>query len=196
MAINWARLTCAWTGPGGPGASHLDVRAETGPADAADLDAVGTAFRAYYNTLAGYLPNDWSLAVSSEVLIIEDTSGELQDTVTITTAGSSVAGTGTGAWAGAVGVVTRFSTGAIIGGRRVRGRTFFVPAVSSLAFDVDGTLNSTCVSDFTTARTTLHTALATADTVPIVYSPTHHVIHDVTGFLVADRSAVLRSRRD
>jgi len=176
--------------------SHLDVRdAGGGFILPADLDDIGTAWRAYFVALAGYLPNEWSIALSAEVQQLSD-AGVLEDLINITTAGASVPGTYTGSWAGAVGVVTRMVTDSVVSGRRVRGRTFFVPAGSTVAFDQDGTLNSTALSDFLNQRITLHNAVAANNAVPVVFSPTHNDTYDVTGFNIADRSAVLRSRRD
>jgi hypothetical protein len=194
--MSFYRFTAGWTGPGGPGVSHLDVRGLPGPfLDPADLNDIGAAWRAYFVTLAGYLPNEWQIGLSAEVQQLTD-AGVLEDLSNITTAGGSVAGTYSGSWAGAVGVVTRFNTDSVVGGRRVRGKTYFVPAGSTVAFDQDGTLNSTALGDFLNARITLHNAIATNLGVPVVFSPTHGAIYDISGFNIADRSAVLRSRRD
>jgi hypothetical protein len=194
--MTFLRYSAGWTGPGGPGLSHLDVRGVGGPIPVSvDVNDIGAAWRAYFVTLAGYLPNEWSIGISAEVQITSD-AGELEDLINITTAGASVAGTYTGAWAGAVGVCTRMNTADVVGGRRVRGKTFFVPAGTTTAFDQDGTLNSTAMGDFLNARITLHNAIATNGGIPVVFSPTHGAIFDVTGFNIADRSAVLRSRRD
>lgn len=192
---NFARLRTLWTGPGGPGYSNLDVGISAATPDEESVDDCAAAWRTYWDTLKGYLPNDWQVNVSSEVLIIDVEDNELVDTLTAASSGSAVTGTGSGTWAGAVGVCTRLSTADVVNGRRVRGKTFFVPAVSASAFDADGTLNSTCVSDFTSATTTLHAAIVTAGLGRKVYSPTHRALYDMTGFTVLDRSAVLRSRR-
>lgn len=194
MATNFARMRTLWTGPGGPGYSNLDVAAAAG-ITATPLNAIGTAWNAYWTTVLGYLPNDWTINVMSEVGIIQDSDGILQSTMSITTAGSAKVGTAAGTWAGAAGLVTRLQTADIVAGTRVRGKTYFVPAAATLAFDSDGTLSSTCVSDFTSATTTLNAAIVTAGARRVVYSPTHRSLHDVSGFTVLDRSAVLRSRR-
>lgn len=190
------RLRAVWSGPGGPGYSNLDLSGGIGEVTDSNLNDVGTAWRAYFTTLLGYLPNDWAVSLSSEVLVIEDSTGQLTTTRSISTAGASQTGTASGTWAGAVGVCTRLSTEETINGRRLRGKTFFVPAAPSVAFDSDGTLNGTCITDFTSATTTLHAALATEGVDRCVYSPTHRLMRDVSGFTVLDRSAVLRSRRD
>jgi len=194
--MSFYRYTATWSGPGGPGRSHLDVRdAGGGFILPVDLNDIGAAWRAYFATLAGYLPNEWSIALSAEVSQLSD-AGVLEDLINITTAGSSVVGTYSGTWAGAVGVLTRFVTDDVVGGNRVRGKTFFVPAGSTVAFDTDGTVNSTALSDFLGARITLHNAVAANNAVPVVFSQTHNNKYDITGFNIADRSAVLRSRRD
>lgn len=194
--MTFARYTAVWSGPGGPGVSHLDLRGVGGPVPVStDLNDIGTAWRTYFTTLAGYLPNEWTIGLSAEVQLTTD-AGVLEELVNITTAGAGVPGTYTGSWAGAVGVCTRFVTADVVGGRRVRGKTFFVPAGTTVAFDQDGTLNSTALSDFLNARITLHNAIASNGGIPVVFSPTHGNVFDITGFNIADRSAVLRSRRD
>lgn len=194
--MSFYRFTAVWNGPGGPGVSHLDLRGAGGVALLqANLNDVATAWRAYFSTLAGYLPNEWTIGLSAEVLEMSD-AGVLEDLHNVTTAGAAVAGTYSGSWAGAVGVCTRLVTDDVVNGRRVRGKTFFVPAGATTAFDQDGTMNSTALGDFLNARITLHNAIATEGGVPVVFSPTHGNVYDVTGFNIADRSAVLRSRRD
>jgi hypothetical protein len=191
--MSFFRALAIWSGPGGPGTSNLSYRSIL-PA-VADHDACIAAWRAYFVTLQGYLPNDWAIGISAEVEQLSD-AGVLEDLINVTTAGASVVGTYSGTWSGAVGVVTRFNTDEFIGGRRVKGKTYFVPAGSTVAFDNDGTLNSTALSDFLNARITLHNAMENAECRPVVWSPTHDNKFDISGFNVADRSAVLRSRRD
>jgi hypothetical protein len=193
--MSFYRASAGWSGPGGPGVSHLDYREAVPLGDNPNHDAILTAWRSYFSGLAGYLPNEWSIGVVAEVEQLSD-AGVLEEVITSTGAGASVPGTYAGSWAGAVGVVTRFSTAEVINNRRVRGKTFFVPAGTTTTFDQDGTMNSTALSDFLNARITLHAALATNDAIPVVFSPTHNNKFDVTGFNIADRSAVLRSRRD
>lgn len=192
--MSFYRMTAIWSGPGGPGSSHFDFR---------DLDVLGTpnfnacltAYRTYFNTLAGYLPNEWSIGVSSEIQKLSD-AGVLEGLAPVSVVPASVVGTYTGSWAGAVGVCTRLVTDLFVGGRRLRGKSFFVPAGTTTAFDQDGTMNSTALGDFLTARTTLHNAVLAQEAGPVVWSPTHEVKSDIVGFNIADRSAVLRTRRD
>lgn len=194
--MSFFRLTALWTGPGGPGASHFDYRDPsnffTDPVSHAPIVA---AWRAYYNSLAGYLPNEWSIGVQGNVLKLSS-AGALEDDLSSGSAPAAVAGSFSGAWAAGIGVVTRFETNSIVGGRRLRGRTFFVPVGGTVAFDSDGTLNSTCQGDFNSLRVTLHNAAATNNAVPIVWSKAHATTRDITGWSVRDRSAILRSRRD
>lgn len=189
------RQTAVWSGPGGPGVSHLDYRGVPGDLGNPDHNAIALAWQSYFNTLKGYMPNEWSVGVVAEVAALDD-NGEITETVTITGLSGAIAGTYSGSWAGAVGVCTRFNTAEFVGGRRIKGKTFFVPAGSTVAFDQDGTLNSTALTDFLSARNTLHNAIAAEDGIPVVFSPTHHLTADITGINIADRSAVLRSRRD
>lgn len=192
--MSFYRMTARWNGPGGPGFSHLDFR-DLDALGAPNFDAALTAYRAYFNTLAGYLPNEWSIAVSSEIQKLTD-AGVLEELAPVTVAPASVAGSYTGSWAGAVGVCTKLNTALIVNGRRLRGKSFFVPAGTTTAFDQDGTMNSTALGDFLNARVTLHNALLAQECGPVVWSPTHSVKADITGFSIADRSALLRTRRD
>jgi len=192
--MSFYRMTAVWSGPGGPGTSHFDF---------VDIDVLGTpnfnacltAYRTYFNSLAGYLPNEWSIGVSSEIQHLSD-AGVLEELAPVSVVPASVTGTYTGSWAGAVGVCTRLVTAEILNGRRLRGKSFFVPAGTTVAFDQDGTMNSTALGDFLTHRTTLHNAVLAQEAEPVVWSPTHSIKSAVTGFNIADRSAVLRTRRD
>lgn len=114
------------------------------------------------------------------------------------TANPPITGTGSGNWAAPAGACITWSTNKFIKGRRLRGRTFFVPLDGVNAFQPDGTLSDS-----------MNTVVAAAIPIfingqsePIVWHrPTGPGLTDgdtapiVTGSM-ADKVAVLRSRRD
>jgi hypothetical protein len=111
-------------------------------------------------------------------------------------------------YAGGTGGVVNWLTGAVVNGRKVRGRTFLVPLMSN-GFSNDGTLTSGCVSTLTAAG---NAALGTTGCNMTVWSkiwdkkptsppaavPPKQIggsLARVTSVLVPDRAAQLRSRR-
>lgn len=102
-------------------------------------------------SLQGLLPNDVSFTFPGAGDSIEDSTGELVGSWT--GGGSTVtAGTGTGPFMLGTGFGITWATNGIVAGRRVKGRTFVVPAISS-CFDTTGFLD-------VGVRTTINNAIA------------------------------------
>lgn len=189
------RTRVLWTGfNGGPGYSNLFSRFEDD--DSTDpithAEDVATLFEAIRN----YIPSTVSLAIDQEVAIFDEDSGELTDFRLLPFA-PEIDGNGTSlAYSGASGAVVEWRTGAVRSGRRVTGRTFFVPLAQNV-YNNQGGLT-------TQFRNILQLAanayIDEGNSTPVVWSrPTDTRLGwsgTITEARVRPRAAVLRSRRD
>lgn len=184
------RITAIWTGATGlPGYTRMRF--------AGELDAAGAAtaagrMRTFFDAVKAYIPSVVSINFA-EAAQVYNTARELQAEVGFTPP-ASVVGVGSGAFSAPAGMVVNWLTGAVVNGRKVRGRSFMVP-LAGAAFATDGTPGPTTVTTFQGAAAALLTgtpALIIAGGTP----ETGSVEASVTGASVPDRAAVLRSRRD
>ena len=199
------RVKARWTGfSGAPGYSvfhFADFTAPdaTGP-EQAEAQSAADRVAAFYEAITQFLPNPLRITVEPDLEVIESTTGELQELIGIT-APATVQGSAvnTVPWAGPVGAVVNWRTSLVHRGRRIRGRTFLVPLLSS-AFEMDGTLTPTA-RDTIQARATTLAATTEAPDLGVWARPSAVGAADgqwaaVTGVTVPDLAAVLRSRRD
>lgn len=206
------RVKMRWAGfTGAPGLSvfHMkdfasgDVQA---PLAQDAVDRVDT----FAEALRGLIPYQATLTVQSDVEVLEDTTGELLDVVTVAPDAAHVSlATNGQEYAGPVGAVITWRTAGIRNGRRIRGRTFIVPMVSA-AFDGNGQIDSVAHPVLVNAAAALRADTGTPDLgvwarpTPILDgsgNPTGNYNEDgqwtaVTGSSVPTFGAVLRSRRD
>lgn len=190
------RVKARWTGfTGSPGYSifHFDIPVDPNETDAAEH---AEEVRLFFSALTTRLPAAVKIQVESAVEIIETTTGQLTDVVTIPSV-NAVQGQASGAFASSTGACVVWTTAGVRNGRRVMGRTFVVP-LSVNAYDVDGTLGGPALQDLQDAA-----ALLVGDSFGFqVYGRPSSVgaadgdSYTVTGARVADKAAVLRSRRD
>lgn len=191
-----ARSKLIWTGfTGAPGYSvfHGSVFQADAQQEATDFSEAVAAFG---SLIAPYLPNAVSVQRVAEVEILEDSTGTLEDVLTVPGRAAAQGSGGTN-YAAPIGAVIGWNTGRIRNGRRMRGRTFVVPLANS-AYETDGSLLPAVVTGLTTAANTL---LQAAGTELLVYGRPTPLAADgvsgvVTGVRVPDMAAVLRSRRD
>lgn len=135
------------TGVGGAGVATYYCD----PADLGGRTALGTFYTAWG---AGMPPVfTWNIPASGDT--IESTTGTLTGGWT---SGSTITGTATGssAYAGGTGTYIRWDTGAVVGGRRLRGRTFMVP-MSAATYDGNGNIVDATLASLQTATNTLVT---------------------------------------
>ena len=182
------RIRVSWTGfPGAPGVSTFY-----------SLDSVGaplTELHAFFSSLAGKIPADVNIQVENSGDIIEDTTGALTGTWTDASV-LSVQGTGSSMYAAPAGILFKWMTDTVLGGHRIRGRTFLVPA-DVQCYQNDGSIASTPLGQLQGYAATL--VAATAGAFVIWHRPRAgvgggHAL--VTGSTVPDKVVVLRSRRD
>lgn len=181
------RIKVEWTGTGveGPGLSVMHFQ------DLLTPSSVTSRVNAFFAVAGIFLPVGTTVRVPNGGDVIDPTTGELTGTW-----GSSGAteheGDTEGAYAGGVGLRCVWQTGAIRGGRRVRGSTFICP-IGAVCYDVDGTLTTATVDAMQTAASNL------AGVGMAVWSRPRPGLAgaevQVSSALVPDKVSWLRSRR-
>ena len=180
------RIQVSWQNwPGAPGVSTF-----YGDATLGMLDGISS----FFDAIKGLLPLNLTITVPSTGDDVDPQTGEVvgswsQAPTTPVRTGSNVA-----VYAGSTGAVVHWRTGGVVGGRRVRGRTFLVPLVG--AYDSGGSLSSGAISTLQTAANGLVSTAGSAFSV--WHRPTQFVAgstHQVTSASVPDLAVVLRSRR-
>lgn len=181
------RFRIHWTGfTGSPGVNTLYFTSGADPAP---------AWRTFFSAIAARLPSVVSISFDSTGDTIDDTTGLVNGSWSASSA-APVAGTDASSYAGPVGACINWTTGTIVNGHRVRGRSYLVPLGGS-SYDADGSLGS---GTLTSLRGALATYVASSSGLAQVVfrrpgSPggAGHVA--VTGANIPDLAAVLRSRR-
>lgn len=176
---------------------------------------VGVAGSPYYTTLRAFHGNDltpeafsdaWdacltaravdfpsfiSATIESELRLIDSVTGDL--TGTEVTTGNTFAGSSSGdPLPRASQALIRWSTPAIVAGRRLRGRTF-LPCIIESFNTVNGKPDASLLSAW---ATNLSTFISACQGELCIWSPTHGSVANVTGGVLWDEWAVMRSRRD
>jgi hypothetical protein len=151
------RVTAVWSGfPGAPGYTKFAFSDLT---DNASRNAAGVKVRQLFVDLAAYRQTAWSVLVNPAVDEFDMATGALLGTASMTTIPTNSPGTGgASAYQGGSGFCVTWNTGLIINRRRVRGRTFFVPANN--VGDTDGTIPTAAVTAINAAATTFLSATA------------------------------------
>jgi hypothetical protein len=182
------RQRTLWTGfPGAPGYTTLYWNHSTGP----NLAALQT----FFTGIADRLPSNCTIQIQNSGDSIDELTGQLTGSWT-GAAQTPIPGTGAGAYSAPAGAHINWRTNAVLNGRRVRGRTFLVPLYGG-AYDTDGTIAATVLTDL---RTNLATFVAAVAPNLLVWTrPVGGSGGGATPMTTADipdKSAVLRSRRD
>jgi hypothetical protein len=186
------RVTTRWDGfPGSPGYTNFYADGETpSPTDVAE--ALTVDIKAYWLATNGYLPADVTVTVLPIFQVMDPATGNITDEGTVATPATPVTGTSGADYAGNAGVAVNWNTATFIGGRRLKGRTYFVPYTG--VFQNNGTLSTAAMADITAQANTL----ATGSPGLVVW---HRPIAGaggsfapVTSATVRDRAAHLRSR--
>jgi hypothetical protein len=193
------RITAVWSGfTGAPGYTKFSFADLT---DATSRNAAGAKIRQLFEDLKAYRTIPMTVLVNPSIDEFDMATGALIGTQTMTTPPTASAGTVASAnYAGGSGFCITWNTGLILGRRRVRGRTFFVPAVN--LFDTDGTPSAAAVTAIGTAATTFLSPTAPR---PNIWSrqwndaqPPVQVggaLAPIDSFTFRDMASQLRSRR-
>lgn len=188
-----ARIKVRWVNtPGGAGVSTYYCL---------DPATWRPALLTYLNAMRGDLPTAISLICESQGDLINDVTGEITGSWADGT-DTTYAGGSTDKIAAPAGVCITWLTTAVADGKHLRGRTFFVP-VGSGAYDTDGTFTSAARGAFQSRSDTLVAAspgqmLVWHRPIPTgkPRGPRNGSSAAVSAARVADKVAVLRSRRD
>lgn len=168
-----------------------------------DSRLAANTLRDALQALTNFLPQDVTLTFPRETELIEDTTGEMVDFLTMDPVVLDRQGLASGPYSAASGAAVEWRTLGVRRGRRVRGRTFLVPLANS-GYEDDGTLASGVI----TALNAFAAEIADPDgpqflvwSRPIRNPDTGAIIeegssHRIESGSVRDRVAVLRSRRD
>lgn len=144
VALN--RYRVLWSGgPGGAGVSTFYSNAAS--------TSVYTDIRDFFNGIRTVFTDDvtWTFPASGDTL--ESTTGTLTGGWSAV-AGAPVTGASVAAWTAGVGARVVWETGAVIGGRRVRGSTFLT-GLQGASYDTDGTIGAAALSTIQIAATAL-----------------------------------------
>jgi hypothetical protein len=170
-------------------------------ADDTARNAAGAGIRAFFDALKTYIPNGTSISVQAQIDELDTVSGDLLSSAAMTVIPAVVTSTATAvAYAAGSGFCVTWQAGGVFNGRRIKGRTFIVPAVG--CYETDGTLTAGVISAVQTAGAAL-IATAGADlaiwnrayndaTPPVA---TSGLVTSATTCVVKDTAAQLRSRR-
>jgi hypothetical protein len=193
------RVKAIWSGfQGAPGYTTVYFQNVSGQSA---MDAAQGELYAFFNACKAYFPNGCTINVQKQVDELDLSTGVLLGTQTSINTQTPVVGTApVGAYAGGSGVCVTWTTALIFAGRRVKGRTFLVPATG--CFDTDGTLNSTAMSVIGGAANTFATSPTQQAS---VWSKTWDnakppnqiggAAAEFTGATVKDMASQLRTRR-
>lgn len=190
------RVKVRWSGFSGAPGYNIFHFGDGGGGTTRDPQAAVNAVRTFYTAFGMYIPNTVSLTIDSAVEVIDTPTGKLTDILTITP-GNPIVGSSTATFAAPAGVVVHWLSGGIRNGRRMRGRTFLVPMVTTV-FQNDGTIATAVLSTFQSAADAL---VADSASELLVYGrPSTKLgpgqVTEVSAARVPDKVCVLRSRRD
>jgi hypothetical protein len=141
-----------------------------------------------------FMPDSVILTVESSGDVFESTTGELTGSWSDGT-DAILPGTETGVYAAPAGAVVNWQTSTVLGGKRLRGKTFLVPLAAD-HYETDGSILTGSLTTLRGHAATLVTATASNFTVwkrPV--APGSGGFGDVTGSTMPDMVAILRSRR-
>lgn len=185
MTLN--RVRVALTGAGGlPGVATFHFNSTV-----TDMSALRTFFDA---VKAGF-PSSVVIAVPNSGDAINENDGKITG-AWAGPAQTTVVGTGAGAYLSTAGPMIRWTTDQVVGGRRPIGKTFLVPAVTTV-FSSSGTIASATVTPYSAAAAALITAYGTG--LKIYHRPkagTGGIALTIVSGTCSNKQVVLRSRRD
>lgn len=203
MANIW-QITWEWTGfPGANGYTNLFYGATTG--DATEALAAATKSRIFIASFAGIVPLGITIRLVTDVRLLDDATGDLQDIFTVSGITDCVMG-GTATRSAPSGGCVDWLTTTVHGTRRMQGRSFVVP-LSSDQYQNDGSLVGAAVTALATGAESMRTASGppfgvwgrprAAD--PLATPPVTAragLWGPAVSSRVPDKAVVLRSRRD
>jgi hypothetical protein len=190
------RVKARWSGfTGAPGYSIFHFDGPDGAVGAPPEDCAA-AVATFFGNLQDRFTRNVRIQVESTVEVINTATGELEGFEDVPTP-PVMTGLEAGGYSGVSGANVTWMTGTVRRSRRVRGRTFLVP-LASACYQDDGTLMQATIDDINAAALALRSQTGSLMVYgrPSGTGASDGVAAAVTGHRVADKAAVLRSRRD
>lgn len=185
------QYVCRWSGARiGAGASVFNFASIAGSPGAA---TIASSTRALMNNFASILPDEVTIQFDAEVKELQD-DGTLVAVYPVTQP-TPVIGTNTGVFSNGTGILVRHTTGAIVSGRRLYGRTFLVPLVGAV-FANNGDVNGTQITSINAAFATFIAANAATGSNFSVWSRSNTLTTPVTASNAQSRPSRLQKRND
>lgn len=190
------RYRVGWAGTsGGAGVSTFHVQAtDLSIITPTDVQNCGDNLRVFFENSSEFLPNEVSLSFPATQDVVESTTGLLVATVNASGTTASLTGALTSSWQNGVGTRVVWSTGQVVGGRRVKGYTYLVPYGNIM--DTDGTLTAAATADIAANAAALLSAMAADALAMVVYREAAFATTQITAGSLTDKAVILRSRRD
>lgn len=194
LVVTISRVRAVWTGfVGAPGYTSMYFAPES--------TGIAAAVRKFFDDIKTQIPSVCTVQVESSGDNINEADGSIVGSWSEAPV-LPVVGGGIGIYSAPSGSVIRWTTAGIVNGRRVKGRTFIVP-LDGDAYDSSGTLTAAAITLLNTGADNLIGDVANQLCVwarPFpgsVGQPARAgTFHIVSGRVVPDKAAVLRSRRD
>jgi hypothetical protein len=192
----YTELVVLWQGAlnGMPGYSKFRF---IGEISGSQLQSAATNLTTFLNAWKAWIPSALTLTIQPTATTHAD-DGTLSGEVVIPTPPAPIAMTGAGVVMAASGAMVRWQTGAINGGHKVEGRTYFVPAIANL-----GQSDGTIVDATRTTLAAAATAFATSTPSPAVNSRANpakpargNATYAIISATIPDKQVIMRSRRD
>lgn len=184
VRVDWSQF------PGAPGVSTFYLDAST-----TNVAPLLTFFTAIKNNH----PVGLTFTVPNFGDTVDSATGKITGTWSGAGGGTAVSSAVSSNYPGSAGAMVRWTTNVVFNGRRVAGRTFFVPMIQS-KFDTTGTIDDATRTALISAAGTLITSYAGSLVVygrPSDTPPPGHaaVVAPIVAATVPDLAVVLRSRR-
>lgn len=183
-----------WTIPGaGPSVSTFHFT----NVDSTRADATASLVAAWFNSQQNYIPNEVLWEFADEFTVLDTATGELTASIPVTPPAGSGGLVVTG-WAAGSGYRVDWLTPFVRAGRRVRGRTFMVPAAGS-QFGSDGQVAGGLRTSVTNSSAVLLNSLFAQSTPMAVYCRPRPGVpgatYEPTSVAVPPLAATLRGRK-
>jgi hypothetical protein len=194
VALN--RVRVAWSNfPGSPGLSTFYLTGTT--------TNVGPLLT-WANAIVPLVPTGLTLTVPNGGDVIDSGTNQITGAWTGSGGGTATSVAATGNYSGTSGALIRWTTGAVLNGRRLSGRTYIVP-LNNNQYDNVGSLAGSTITALQTASNTMIASFASAMQ---IYGPPRDADPSIPGDLgkaaitspallaiVPDLAVVMRSRR-
>ena len=159
-----------------------------------DMATAISAVHTFWSAIAPQLPGDVHIQVQNFGDVISDTTGELVDSWSADPVAVVNGGSGS-KYAAPVGACVNWHTETVVGGRRLRGRTFLVP-IESASFQTDGSLDNEARANLQGWADSLVSSESSSFVVWHRGTGSDGTFGLITAAQVPDKAVVLRSRRD